>query len=214
MKRFIAVMLTWMLVFGLSGCTTTMKAERAEEKNFIIDGEKYVAIPVGYTKEGKTVAKVDGYAISEIPEDKTHTFLAVRSGLDNWVVVKESYVIPTSGKLNVAYCAHERITDGEKRSMVQSILDEEHPDSFVVKSDVEEAIHNATKDIYVGYEDCPIGTDWIGSIGNINGHLVFVKAEDIKDRDRKYTCYILKEEYQDLYADSVHRTFETVKANG
>lgn len=73
----------------LTGCTKS--AERVEEGNFIIEGEKYIAISIGYTKKGKTIAKADGFDIMEIPEDKDHTFLAVRSGLDNWTIVKESY---------------------------------------------------------------------------------------------------------------------------
>lgn len=79
-----------------------------------------------------------------------------------------------------------------------------------MKADSEAEIYNATKDIYVGYGDCPVGTDRIGSVGNINGSLVFIKAEDMKNGDLQYTCYILNDEYQDLYANSVQRTFETV----
>lgn len=209
MKKLIPLLLTLVLVLGLIGCAKS--AERVEERNFIIEGEKYVAISIGYTKEGKTIAKADGFDIMEISEDKDHTFLAVRSGLDNWTIMKESYKIPTSGKLNVAYCNHERITEGEKLSMVQSILDENYQGNFVIKTDAEADIYNATNDIYVGYEDCPVGTDRIGSIGNINGSLVFIKAEDMKNGDLQYTCYILNDEYQDLFEDSVKYTFATVE---
>jgi hypothetical protein len=207
MRKFIPFMLALVFLLGLTGCMKS--AERAEERNFLIEGEKYIAVSIGYTEEGKTIAKAGGYAIMEIPEDKDHIFLAVRSGLDNWTIVKESYVIPTSGKLNVAYCNHERIADGEKLQMVQSILGKDYQGSFVIKTKDEFDIYNATKDLYVGYEDCPVGTDRIGSIGNINGYLVFIAAEDMKDADLQYTCYILHEEYQDLYANSVQGTFET-----
>lgn len=208
MKKLIPLLFALVLALGLTGCTKS--AERVEERNFIIEGEKYVAFSIGYTKEGKTIAKADGFDIMEIPEDKDHTFLAVRSGLDNWTIMKESYKIPTSGKLNIAYCNHECITEGEKMSMVQSILDENYQGNFMIKADAEADIYNATKDIYVGYEDCPVGTERVGFIGNINGSLVFIKAEDMKNGDLQYTCYILNDEYQDLYADSVQQTFETV----
>lgn len=178
-------------------------AERAAEGNFIIKGEKYIPISIGFTKEGKTIAKSDGFDIMEIPEDKDHNFLAVRSFLDNWTIVKESYIIPTEGAVGVAYLWRERVTDGIKFNMVQSILNEDYQGSFTVKTDSESEIYSATKEIHIGYGDCPVGTDWIGAFGNINGHLVFIKAEDMKDRDLEYTCYILKGEYQELYNESV-----------
>lgn len=186
-------------------------ARAVGEKGFIIQGESYVSIPVGFTKEGKTVAKADNFDIMEIPEDESHTFLAVRSFLDNWIIVKESYVIPTSGKLNVAYVNHERIADGEKLKMAQSILDNNFQGAYDIKfSDIRD-IYNATMDIYVGYGDCPVGTDRIGVIGNINGQLVFIKADDIKNDDLQCTCYVLNKEYQELYSDSVHRSFDSVE---
>ena len=177
---------------------------------YIIGGERYVEIPINFTKEGKTVAKGDSFKINEIPEDKSHTFLTVRSFLDNRNIVKESYVIPTAGKLSVAYCGHERITGGKKRSMLQSIFDEAYQGSFVIKTNDRFDISNGTKNIYVGYEDCPVGTDWIGCLGNINDRLVFIKEEDVRDEDLRYTCYILKDEYQGLYENGVHNTFKRV----
>lgn len=189
-------------------------AQRAEERNFVLQGEKYIACSIGFTKEGKTIAKADNFSIMEIPEDKDHNFLTVRNFLDNWVIVREAYSIPTGGKLNVAYCNHERITDGDKLAMVQSILDADFQGSFVVKTETSSDIYNAMKNVYVGYEDCPVGTDQIGSIGNINGRLVFIAEEElVNGGDLQYTCHVLKDEYQALYADGVQRTFEIVENN-
>lgn len=185
-------------------------AQRVEEGNFILQGEKYIAVSIRFTEEGKPIAKADGFDIMEIPEDQDHNFLAVRSGLDNWTIAKESYKIPTSGKLNVAYCNHARITDGNQWSMIQSISEEDFQGSFTIRTDSEMDIHNATMSIYVGYQSCPVGTDWIGSIGNINGQLVFIPSKDLKNGDLQYTCYILNDEYQELYESSLHLTFETV----
>lgn len=162
-------------------------------------------------KEGKTVAKAGNTKINAIPEDKSHTFLVARSFLDNYAIVKESYVIPTSGKAGVAYYGRERITDGEKWGLVQSILGGEYKGSFVIKTNDRFDIANATESIYVGYEDCPVGTDWLGYMGNINGHLVFIEKEDVREEDLRYTCYILKDEYQKLYENGVHNVFERVE---
>lgn len=212
-KIFIGITVTivlCLLVFGVvSYFSVDRTAKYVGEGDFLIKGERYVSYPVGYTDEGRTVAKADNFDIMEIPEDEDRNFLAVRSFLDNWTIVKESYEIPDSGKLNVAYCEYERIADGEKLHMVQSILDDDFQGSFVIKTDAESEINNATKSIYVGYEDCPVGTEWIGAIGNINDRLVFIKTEDMKDGDLRYTCYILNSEYQELYSESVYRTFQT-----
>ena len=157
-------------------------AEIGFENSFVIKGERYIATSIGYTEEGKIIAKADNFKIKEIPEDKDHNFLAVRSFLDNWIIVRESYVIPTEG------------------------------DSFVVKTENMFEMSSATESIRVGYEDCPVGTDWIGVIGNINGFLVFVDREDMKDEDDlQYTCYVLKDEYQALLKNGVKNTFETVE---
>lgn len=216
MKRIVLAVLSLAvlcsLLICLAGCV--VKAELGAEKSIVIKGEKYIEISIGFTKEGKTIARAGSFDINEIPEDKSHNFLAVRSFLDDWTVVKESYIIPTSGKLNVAYCDHERITDGEKLRMVYSILDENYQGSFIIETDNRFDIFNATKSIQLGYEDCPVGTDWIGAIGNINGYLVFVKAEEMRNEDLQYTCYILQDEYQELYSDSVKNTFDAVNEKG
>ena len=221
MKRIIPVLVVVSILLGcLSSCGLFVKeAERAAERGFIIDGEKYIAISIGFTEEGRRIAKADSFDIMEIPEDKDHNFLAVRSFLDDWTIVKESYVIPTEGEVTVAYLGwHERVTNGIKWKMIQSILNEDFQGEFIIKgkenfegsytSDVD----NATQYIFVGYEDCPVGTDVIGKFGKINGKLVFIKSEDfnIKEYDLKYTCYILKDEYQELFKDNVNNEFVAI----
>ena len=187
-------------------------AEIGFENSFVIKGERYIATSIGYTEEGKIIAKADNFKIKEIPEDKDHNFLAVRSFLDNWIIVRESYVIPTEGDIGVVYIDHKRFTDGDEMEMVLSIVDEDFKDSFVVKTENMFEMSNATDSIYVGYEDCPVGTDWIGVVGNINGCLVFVDREEMKnDDDLQYTCYVLNDEYQDLLKNGVKNTFETVQ---
>ena len=186
-------------------------AQRLGDGGFLIQGETYRSIAVGYSGEGKVIAKADGYDIMALPEDPAHHFLAVRSFTDNWIIVKESYVIPTEGELNVAYLDYERITDGEKFKLVQSILAGEFTDRFTVQTKGNGELPSATDSLYVGYGDCPVGTQWIGRVGNINGKLVFVTAEDMKDGDLIYTCLVVGDEYQDLMNKSVSRTFETVE---
>lgn len=205
-----AIVLVIAIVFIISYLSVDRTAQRIGEGGFVIQGDTYRSISVGYSGEGKVIAKADGYDIMVLPEDSAHNFLAVRSFTDNWIIVKESYVIPTQGELNVAYLDYERITEGEKFKLVQSILAGEFQNSFTVKTNAVAEMASATDSLYVGYGDCPVGTHWLGRVGNINGKLVFVTAEDMKDGDLFYTCKVLGDEYWDLFADSVKNTFETV----
>lgn len=208
MKRIIAIFVVATIL--LYSCSIFFKkVERVGEHNFIIDGEKYVGVGIAYTTTGRKIAQYDGFDIRVISEDKDHNFLAVRSFLDGWTMVKESYVIPTSGEVTVAYLDyHERITEGIKWEMIQSILNDDFQGKFIIKGN---EIEKATRFIWVGYEDCPVGTDRIGKFGNINGKLVFIKIKDFNiDRyDLKYTCYIIKDEYQELF-DFKNHEFKVV----
>lgn len=213
------ILIILLVVGAISYFSIDRTAQRAEERNFIIKGEKYVEIPIGFTEEGKTIAKAGSFDIMEIPEDKDHNFLAVRSFLDDWTIVRESYVIPTEGEMGVAYLDKERVTEGIKWDMVHSILNRDFQGEFRIEAEILNQyenefttnIWNAVKPIKIGYEDCPVGTDWIGSFGMINGFLVFIDAEDLKENNLEYTCYILKHEYRDLYENGAQHTFKGIE---
>ena len=206
----IVVIAALLTVVAVNYFSVDRSAQRIGEDGFVIQGETYRSTSVGYSGEGKVIAKADGYDIMVLPEDPARNFLAVRSFTDNWIIVKESYEIPTEGKLNVAYLDYERITDGEKFKLVQSILAGEFAEHFVVKTNGVGEMPSATDSLYVGYGDCPVGTQWLGRLGNVNGKVVFVTAEDMKDGDLVYTCYVVGEEYQTLLNDHVTWNFETV----
>ena len=38
-----------------------------------------------------------GLRINEIAEDPTHTFIVLRSFMDQWLLVREDYIIPADG---------------------------------------------------------------------------------------------------------------------
>lgn len=121
--------------------------------------------------------------------------------------MKESYVIPRNGDVTVAYFGrHEHVTEGIKWDMIQSILNEDFQGEFIIKGEelfegsYATDVDNATQYIWVGYENCPVGTDRIRKFGTINGKLVFIKEKDfsIHEFDLKYTCYIIQDEYQKI----------------
>lgn len=215
MKRIISILLVAAILLCISHCSALLKkVDRVGEHDFIINGEKYVGKGIAYTTTGRKFAQYDGFTIHVIPEDKEHNFLAVRSFLDGWTMVKESYVIPTSGEVNVAYLEYnQRITRSIKLEMIQSIINDDFQGEFIIKGEALSEgnyyytdVDSATDYIWVGYNDCPVGTDRIGKLGKINGKLVFIKIKefDFNEYDRKFTCYIIKDEYQELFDFSNH----------
>ena len=58
----------------------------------------------GEYSEGKTIAKTeDGWQINEVEEDQTHTFIVMRSFLDQSLLVREDYEIPRSGEITTLF---------------------------------------------------------------------------------------------------------------
>ena len=58
----------------------------------------------GEYSEGKTIAKTnDGWQINEVEEDDTHTFIVMRSFLDQSLLVREDYEIPRSGEITTLF---------------------------------------------------------------------------------------------------------------
>ena len=73
-------------------------AQRGFENSVTWKGHTYVVYPYNDYDEGRTIAKTtDGLRINEIEEDPTHTFIVLRSFLDQWLLVREDYNIPTDG---------------------------------------------------------------------------------------------------------------------
>lgn len=165
-------------------------------------GEEYHIAHIAFTEEGKTIGKADDWDIMEIPEDKNHYFLGVRSFLDNFYVVKDSYIIPTEGNINVVYIDNKRYTDVELKNAVEYILNNEIHEKFNILTD---NIYHYAKEIYIGYEDCPVGTEWIGMIGYVNGKLVYVKPTEriYKDTgapdEQIYCCYVIPSLYIEVF---------------
>ena len=165
-------------------------------------GEDYHCVQIAFTEEGKTIGMADDWDIKEIPEDKEHNFLGVRSFLDNFYVVKDSYVIPTEGNINVVYIDDERYTDVEFKNAVEYILNDEIHEKFNILTD---NIYHHAKEIYIGYEDCPVGTEFIGMIGYANNKLVYIKPTEriYKDKgtpdEQIYCCYVIPSPYKETF---------------
>ena len=131
---------------------------------------KYVYASGAY-REGRTIAKTaDGSRINEVTGDNTHTFVVVRNFLDDTLMVREGYEVPTSGKITTAYWGHNEIADPAFFDAITYILENAETDFeyttdgiFMLKDGQEMCA------LYVGYEGCPVAACWLGYMGTVNG---------------------------------------------
>lgn len=171
-------------------------AERGFENSIIWKGIRYEPVPGRY-KEGKTIAKVkdSGFRINEVEGDDSHTFVVVRSFIDQWLVVREDYNIPKSGKITKAYWAHQFIEDEEFFSVVAKLMQQSKPD-FMYDNSADDIYQykgdDVMRQLVVAYEDCPVPTNYLGYIGTMGGKWCMTVGDYRKD---KIDCYYIPDEY-------------------
>lgn len=160
-------------------------AKRTGEQGheFIWKDVRYVACNVDY-HEGKTIAKTeDGFSINEVKEDKTHTFLVLRSYIDQWVCVREDYVIPESGKLNAVFIDGTQFMVERLTQAIDHILANFTPE-YKYETDNYWSISEdrILKEITFCFDDCPVGYSRdLTLLGSIDGKWVFAKLSDWRE---------------------------------
>lgn len=171
---------------------------------FVWKDVQYIPVTIEAGKTTKCIAKTtDGQKIKEYEDDPSHTFLELRSFLDNNSVVREDYIIPTEGTISCVYISDTRLTDSALYPKIKEILECDFESSFFIKSKM---IYSLGKRITIGYNDCPVGTQFEGVIGNINGKWVFIYPDDIGHikttyPETKYECHIIPERFEDVFDD-------------
>lgn len=150
--------------------------------------------------EGKTIAKTkDGsWHINEVKEDKTHTFIVLRSFLDQYLYVREDYKIPTSGSVTSVFIKNTRISNEDFCRSVEKIIVEDG-ESFIIETD---NIYSKASEIHLSYENCPVATKHAGFIGFINNSWVYIEPINtwVRNEDgppKKYTvkCKIINKDH-------------------
>ena len=173
-----------------------------EEKNLYWKGTKYVPAGGEYN-EGMTLAKTsDGcWSVNAIKEDSSHTFVVVRSFSDQQLFVREDYAIPKEGKVTSVNWNYQKITDVVFCQALNEICNGEG-DTFEYKTD---GIYRLTetqqmKQVYLGFNGCPISTEYRGYMGKINGQwvLTVTLSDTFKNGSYIYTCKVIPEHYIQL----------------
>ncbi len=161
----------------------------------------------GEYTEGKTIAKTgDGWKINEVEEDDTHTFIVLRSFLDQYLLVREDYEIPVSGNITTAFWGDEAIYDREFCELVEDILRYAKSDfQYETEGLFQRTDEQEMETLYVGYEGCPIGTEYMGYMGKIHGTWYITtridseqRGEDGAPKPYQVWCYTIPEKYIEL----------------
>ncbi|MBE6560379.1 MAG: hypothetical protein E7662_04580 [Ruminococcaceae bacterium] len=184
----------------VGGCVFRWTTARFEGTKLIIGGVTYIHKEFDYTETDRTIAYVDGWTVSTIKEDPSRTFLRVRSFLDGYGYMREDYEIPTEGEITVIYLDdRHRYTSRRMCGMIADLQANPPQETFTIRTD---AIYRYTKSVSVGYEDCPIATDFVGYLGQINGEWVFIFPTEIRyDNgyvERDFVCHIIPEKYDSV----------------
>ena len=158
----------------------------------------------GEYNEGGTIAKTrDGCQINEVKEDPTHTFLVVRSFLDESLLVRDDYDIPTSGTITAVFWNGTKIEDDAFCRSISDILEHaaaDHP--HVIEGLFQLKGNQKMRPLFVGYEGCPIGTFFAGYLGTIDGTWYITTGDtsgpsNPDGSSKPYTvwCYTIPETY-------------------
>ena len=185
-------------------------AKQGFEHSVTWKGKTYVQKYYRHSGEGKTLARTDrGFDLNEVEDDPNHDFLVVRSFLDQYNLVNEDYVIPTSGEVTCVFWDHQKFTDKPLTDVISKIINNKKLD-FSYSSDGLFLLKDGQEldSLNVGYNGCPVGTEYIGYIGKLNGKWVLCFNVKNDENTRKSTCdcyeipeadYKVLEEYLIIY---------------
>lgn len=173
-----------------------------------VEGVNYVYENYTITKEGRRIGLIDDWSIIEIPEDPSHTFLGVRSFLDQYYLVREDYKIPEEGSVSCAYIGtlRKRTTQEDFLHALTEILqtDYENGKEILLSSKKEE--QGNFEHVCVGYEDCPVGTDdSIYLIGKIDSVWVIIFRDELgewSDGNQPAIYYELEPKHGEIFEKS------------
>lgn len=192
----VAVIAVFVLMLANGVIVFDYSAERGFENSVRWKDVTYVPVSGKY-HEGRTVAKVrdSGLSLIEVQEDESRTFMAVRSFLDGWLVVREDYEIPQDGEITRVYWNLELIEDEEfftalkeltEKAAADFVYDNSKGDIYQYKGD------DVMRAIIVAYEGCPVPTNYIGYMGTIEGRWCITVGDH---RKNEIACSYIPDEY-------------------
>ena len=127
-------------------------------------------IAIAPNTEGRKITEWSFTQVNEVEEDPSHTFIVLRSFLDDQLYVADDYTIPKEGDITCVYLRYDRFDDVELCRIISEILASQS-ETFEYETDNISGLTDTQRmrTLYVGYDGCPIGTEWRGHLGKING---------------------------------------------
>lgn len=152
----------------------------------------------GEYSEGKTIAKTnDGWQINVVKEDDSHTFIVLRSFLDQSLLVREDYEVPRSGEITTLYWNRKYIADEEFKRTVTEILAEAEANFEHVTDGIFQMKDNQhMRLLCAGYDGCPIATEYLGYMGTVDGTWYLTVGQPVSEG--RVPCYAIPEKYTDI----------------
>ena len=152
----------------------------------------------GEYSEGKTIAKTnDGWQINEVEEDDTHTFIVLRSFLDQSLLVREDYEVPSSGEITTLFWNGKAIADEKFIRAVTEILSRAEANFEYITDGIFQLKDNQhMRLLCAGYAGCPIATEYLGYMGTVDGAWYLTVGQPVSEGT--VTCYAIPKEYIDI----------------
>lgn len=123
---------------------------------------------------GKAVTQCGegGDILFEVNGDSQHHFLIDTSFNERPdLYVSADYTIPTEGKLTSVYVNGRKVTNKKLLDAIEQLYSSDNNDFFLYK--VEDNFHHdhniVAKKINLAYEGCPVGSDYKGYLGRVDG---------------------------------------------
>ena len=146
------------------------------------------------------LAKKWGILIKKESESLVFTGLEIPR---DYYIVREGYRIPTAGKVNCAYIDGERVDDENILEALTDILSQRDDAGTLYNISDNKQEKDKWKHVVVGYEDCPVGTDYsIYGISKVDSKWVVVFRDEVgKLEDNKFPViyHEVDEKYNEVF---------------
>lgn len=190
----VVIVLIFRILFVVSDNTAELKGQYLYWNNSVYKETS------GAYQEGKTIARTTDkkWSINEVKDDKTHTFVVLRSFLDQYLYVKEDYKIPQNGKISSVYINYNtKVDSNDFCNQIHKII-HDNGETFTFETD---NIYSYAKPIYLCFDNCPVGTHFSGFVGVVNNKWVYIptlptdtRNEDGSPKAYKVNCKIINDE--------------------
>lgn len=162
--------------------------------DYLYWNDSYYISCSGQYSEGKTLSMTnDGWEINEVKEDETHTFVVIRSFLDQYLMVKENYEVPTSGNISIVAWNQHQISDIALCNAISEILEQISIGAYEKIEDVSHLQDDYLRHpIYIAFEDCPVATNFMGYLWPIDGDWYFITKDSANSTGTEHDNQIPK----------------------